>query len=133
MRGGDVLTIDFPWTEPPLTKNKVRRLHYQTEAKIRGRAVEEARWIIRAANLDPMGGANVTLHWRMPDRRRRDGDGAQPTLSLLIDALVREGVIPDDSWVHVPHSGVTAHPPIPSKPGALWLEIAHPDQEATRA
>jgi hypothetical protein len=36
---------------------------------------------------------------------------------------VLEGVLPDDSWVHVVHSGVTCHPPEPGMPGALWLTI----------
>lgn len=115
-------TIPLPWTTPPLTKNAVRRMHYQTEAKARRVIVEAATWLART-HLEPMTGANVTLHWRMADKRRRDGDGAAPTLAACIDGLVRAGVLPDDSWVHVPHSGVTCHPPIKGKPGALWLEI----------
>jgi crossover junction endodeoxyribonuclease RusA len=74
-----------------------------------------------------MPGAIVILHWQMPDRRRRDGDGAAPTLKVVLDALVAEGVLPDDSWIHVPHSGVTCHPPVKGQPGALWLELTDPD------
>lgn len=129
------IVIPLPWAGvPPLTKNMVRRLHYQREAQLRRAAIVEARWVIRAAmrrgDLKPMVGANITLHWRQPDNRGRDGDGAQPTLSLVIDALVLEGVLPDDSWIHVVHSGVTCHPPVRGLPGSLWVELTDPDRRA---
>lgn len=122
-------TIPLTWTTPPLTKNRVRNMHHHAEAKIRAQAVEEAREAIRAADVAPMVGAICILHWIVPNRRRRDGDGAQPTLSLAIDALVLEGVLPDDSWPHVPHSGVTVHPPDGSG-GAMWLTLHDPDGAA---
>lgn len=100
-------TVTLPWTSPPLTKNRVRRMHYQAEAKLRREVVEQARWSIKAARLKPMVGAIVILNWQMETRRRQDGDGADPTKAACIDALVLEGVLPDDSWVHVVHSGVT--------------------------
>lgn len=124
-------TIPLHWPAPPLTQNGLRRMHHMAEAAAKRHALHEARYTIRAANLAPMVGANVTLHWRMPDRRRRDGDGAAPTLKVCLDALVDEGVIPDDSWIHVPHSGVTCHPPMPGKPGALWLTLDDPDGGAS--
>ena len=115
--------IDLPWAAPPLTQNGLRRAHHMAEAKAKATALEQARWCIRAAALPFHPGANVVLHWRMPDRRRRDGDGAAPTLKVCLDALVKEGVLHDDSWVEVPHSGVTTHAPIKGQPGALWLEV----------
>lgn len=120
-------TIALPWTAPPLTQNGLRRTHHMAEAKAKAHALHEARYMIRAANVAPMAGAIVILHWRMPDRRRRDGDGAAPTLKVCLDALVKEGVLHDDSWVEVPHSGVTTHAPIKGKPGALWLSLTDPD------
>lgn len=117
-----VTRLDLPWASPILTKNTVRRMHYQTEAKARKVIVDAVTWLARG-KVAPMVGANVTLHWRMADKRRRDGDGAAPTLAACIDGLVRAGVLPDDSWVHVPSSGVTCHPPLAGKPGAMWLEI----------
>ena len=65
----------------------------------------------------------VILNWRVPNKVRRDGDGAQPTLSLILDALVLEGVLPDDSWRFVRHSGITCHEPVKGKPGAMWLSV----------
>lgn len=120
-----MIRIDLPFTAPPLTKNAVRRMHHMTEAKARKQIVEAVMWLARG--IEPMAGANVTLHWRVADNRRRDGDGADPTKAACIDGLVRGGVLPDDSWVHVPHSGVTVHPPVPGCPGAMWLTLTDPD------
>lgn len=117
------MRVDLPWEAPPLTKNRVRRMHHHAEAAARREVIDTARWAIRAAKPTPLIGANVVLHWRVANRRRQDGDGAAPTLAALIDAAVLEGVLPDDSWVHVVHSGITCHPPEPGMPGALWLEI----------
>lgn len=104
-------------------------MHHMVEARTRADALGVARWAIRRAHIKPMAGAVVILHWRMADRRVRDGDGADPTKAVCIDALVQEGVIPDDSWVHVVHSGVTCHPPIAGQPGAMWLSVTDPDVE----
>lgn len=124
-----MVTIPLPWTEPPATQNQLRRLHYQAEASIKRAALLEARSAIRAKGVPFMAGAIVILHWRQPDRRRRDGDGAAPTLKVCLDALVKEGVLHDDSWVEVPHSGITVHPPVKGQPGALWLTLSDPDVE----
>jgi len=124
-----VSTIPLPFESPPMTKNKIRRLHYQAEAKLRAETIDAARWAIRAAKPKPMVGAIVILHWRMANKRRQDGDGADPTKAAVIDALVLEGVLPDDSWIHVVHSGITTHAPIPGRPGAMWLTVTDPDKE----
>ena len=113
----------LPWAAPPLTKNAVRRMHHHREAKER-KAIKEAVALL-ARDADPYDKAIVILHWRMADKRRRDGDGAAPTLAACIDGLVAAGVLPDDSWQYVRHSGVTCHPPEPGSPGALWLAIDH--------
>jgi hypothetical protein len=117
-------TIPLPWDAPPITQNQLRRMHFQAEANAKRCALLEARSAIRAKGLPFMAGAIVILHWRMPDKRRRDGDGAAPTLKVCLDALVKEGVLHDDSWVEVPHSGITTHAPIPKQPGAMWLSVS---------
>lgn len=119
-------TIPLPFETPPLVKNAVRKMHHHKEAKIRRESMEAVRWAVRAAKVEPLEEAVVILNWRVPNRHRRDGDGAQPTLSFCLDALVLEGVLPDDSWKFVRHSGVTTHDPIPGEPGALWLDISAP-------
>ena len=127
--GAPVGDVALPWPTAPLTQNQLRRMHPLREAALKRTALSEARWAIRAAKPTPLIYADVTLHWRMPDKRRRDGDGAAPTLKVVLDALVHEGVLPEDSWVCVRHSGVTTHPPVKGMPGAMWLTLTDPDQE----
>lgn len=117
-------SVPLPFEAPPLTKNAVRRMHHKEEARIRRMHLEHVRWAIRHAHVTPIEQAIVVLHWQMPNTRRQDGDGAAPTLALCIDALVLEGILPDDSWRYVIHSGVTCHAPIPDSPGRLWLTIS---------
>ena len=119
-------TILLPFDSPPLTKNKVRRMHFRKEATIRRDSIEAVREAIREADVMPLEQAVVILHWQQPNNVRRDGDGADPTKAFCIDALVLEGVLPDDSWRFVVHSGVTCHPPVKGLPGALWLDISDP-------
>ena len=116
--------VGLPWPTPPLTANQQRRMHHMAEASLKRAMLEDARWAIRAAKPAPLLYADVVLHWRMPDRRKRDGDGAQPTLKVVLDALVKEGVLHDDSWICVRHSGVTTHAPQAGMPGGMWVEIS---------
>lgn len=118
--------VPLPFELPPLVKNAVRKMHHHKEAKIRRESMEAVRWAVRAAKVPPLEQAVVILNWRLPNRHRRDGDGAAPTLAFCLDALVLEGVIPDDSWKFVVHSGVTCHPPLLGQPGAMWLSISDP-------
>jgi hypothetical protein len=117
----DTIAIPLPWTTPPLAQND--RQHWATKARAFGAAKTTARWAIRAAKVPRIVGAVVTLHYRVPDMRVRDSDGPAPTLKACLDALVAEGVLPDDSWVCVPASGIRFHPPEKNQPGCIWLEL----------
>ena len=113
------LVIPLPWTTPPVSLNA--RQHHHVKAKAVAQALTEARWAIRAAKVPRVVGAEVTLHYRVPDNRRRDADNLAGTLKVCQDALVQEGVLPDDSWVSVPSATCRIHAP-DEKP-ALWLEL----------
>ena len=114
-------TIPLPWTVPPLTGNRDRANVHAYAAKVRA-TKDEAVTAIRAANVTPMTGANITLHLRAATKRRRDADNLGPTLKVVQDALVLEGVLPDDSWVHVPKSACHIHPPSDEGP-AMWVTL----------
>lgn len=120
-------TIPLPWTKPPLTGNRTRGNPYARAAEVKA-SLFTARWAIGVAQLEPRVGANVTLHFRPADKRRRDADGLFPTLKVCQDALVAEGVLPDDSWVSVPSATCRIHPPN-GEPAAMWLELTDPDKE----
>lgn len=112
--------IDLPWASPPISQND--RQHHHVKAKAVAAALTEARLAIRAAQVQPIVGAVITLHYRVPDKRRRDADNLAVTLKVVQDALVAEGVIPRDDWVSVPASGQQIHPPTDDGP-ALWVEL----------
>lgn len=115
-----MIRIDLPWARPPITGND--RGHTKFRSPLIAQTLGEARLAIRRANPTPVVGANVTLHWLIPTRGRRDSDNLGPTLKECLDALVLEKVLPDDSWVHVPESSCRIHPPN-GEPASMWLTL----------
>lgn len=121
-------TIPLPWSSPPITLNPGLRSSnpHAKAAKVRI-AKAAATEAIKAANIPWMAGAIVVLHYRVPDRRRRDADNLAGTLKVVQDALVDAGVLTEDSWITVPESRQRIHPPIKGEPGAMWVELIDPD------
>lgn len=117
---GDIL-IPLIWTNPPLTGNRTRGNPYARAHEV-SVAKDAARIAVRAAKVEPIVGANVTLHLRVATKHRRDADGLFPTLKVCQDALVLEGVLPDDSWVCVPRATCEIHPPNGER-ACMWLEL----------
>ena len=116
------IVIPLPWDKPPLTGNRTRGNPYARAAEVK-RAKTDAEWAFDGP-IPAIVGAEVTLHYRPKDRRRRDADGLAPTLKVCLDALVSSGVLPDDSWVHVPAATCRIHPPT-DEPAAMWLELTN--------
>ena len=116
-----VSTIPLPWPRPPLAQND--RRHWRQQHRDFQTAKDEACWAIRAARPTPLESAEVVLHYRVKDRIRRDADGPAPTLKVVLDALVAEHVIPDDSWTHIPRVTIQIHPPQPGQPPRMWLTL----------
>lgn len=113
--------VPLPWDRPPLSGNRTRGNPHARANEVK-HAKAQAQWAIRAARLPKLAGANVALHFRVADRRRRDADNLAPTLKVCQDALVAENILPDDSWVCVPSATCRIHPPSPDGP-AMWLEL----------
>lgn len=120
-------TIPLPWPKPPLTGNRTRGNPYARANEVKA-AKAQAQQAVYFAYLQPVVGAEVTLHFRPKDKRRRDADGLAPTLKVCLDALVAEGILPDDSWVHVPAATCRIHPPN-GEPAAMWLELTDSDKD----
>lgn len=114
--------IPLTWDRPPLSLND--RGHWRVRAKHTAQVREQARWSIRSARPAPRATAAVTLVWRVPDNRRRDLDNLSATLKPTIDALVDEGVLPDDDWRHVTRATCRIEPPDKELGVAMWLELA---------
>ena len=110
--------MKFTPAKPPLTGNYRGTTRFNGFARVK----EQAQWAIRKAKPQPVDAAVVSLHWRIPDRRRRDADNLGPTLKACLDALVAERVLADDSFRHVPTAACTIHEPN-GQPTAMWLEL----------
>ncbi|NUR16690.1 MAG: hypothetical protein HOQ13_10305 [Dermatophilaceae bacterium] len=123
-----MIRIDLPWRTPPLRAND--RRSWPAQHRAFQQALTEARWAVKAAKPTPVVGANVTLHYRPATRRRQDADGIAPSLKPCLDALVLEGVLPDDSWVHVTRTAQEFHEP--DGDAAMWLTLTPPDGEEFR-
>lgn len=117
------IRIDLPWSKPPLTGNRTRGNPYARANEVKA-AKDQAIVAVAGSGVWPIVGAEVTLHLHPKDRRRRDADGLAPTLKVCLDALVIQGVLPDDSWVHVPAATCRIHPPT-GEPAAMWLTLDH--------
>lgn len=117
----DPIVISLPWTRPPLSQNDRNDRRTGGARKI-AKANEEAWAAIVSEGVRPIVGANITLHWRIPTKGRRDADNLAPTLKVCQDALVAAGVLPDDSWVCVPSATCRIHPP-DGEPAAMWLSL----------
>lgn len=117
-----MIRVDLPWANPPITGNRTRGNPYARANEVKVAKAEACR-AIKAANVRPIVGAHVFIHLRIATCRRRDADNLAPTLKVVQDALVLEGVLPDDSWVCVPRSGHVIHPPEPDMPAAMWVEL----------
>jgi crossover junction endodeoxyribonuclease RusA len=115
------VVVDLPWTRPPLTGNRVRG-NPHARAKEVETAKAQARAAILAAAPTMLPGVNITLHYRPMNRQRRDADNLFPTLKVVQDALVLEGVIYEDSWVTVPSATCRIHPPN-GEPAAMWVVL----------
>lgn len=114
------IAIPLPWLRPPLNANDRNDRRSGGFRKVAD-ALTEARLAIRAAQVRPIVAAEVTLHYRVPDKRRRDADNLAATLKVVQDALVQEGVLPDDSWVCVPSATCRIH--APEAEAAMWVEL----------
>lgn len=112
--------VALPWQRPPLSLND--RTHWAVKAKETRAVRSTVAALVTQARIPAHELAAVWLHWRVPDWRHRDVDNPVATLKPCVDALVDCGVLPRDSWRHVPRSGCVFHPPDGTGP-AMWLEI----------
>jgi hypothetical protein len=75
----------------------------------------------------------VTLHWAAPDRKRRDADNLVASAKVCCDALVRIGLVPEDTPDLMVKPTPVIHPPGDGPKHRVWLvvtELAPVEAEA---
>lgn len=116
-----VWVLTLPYTSPPLSQN--RRMHHMKEHAERKQILQDVGWLARAKKLPTgLSAIHVTLLWRPKQIRRRDSDNPAPTIKACIDALVRHGVVPDDSSRYVSSEAQIVDGRCPA-PHGLWLVV----------
>ncbi|MGC5249638.1 hypothetical protein ACPXB3_22270 [Gordonia sp. DT219] len=122
------ITIELPWTAPPLTLNPAGVGTTRGAAFARARQIRDVRAhmavLARHTNLPlKVAHVHVQLHYCPRDRRRRDAINLTPTQKALVDGLRDYGLVPDDDgrWVtdHMP----VIHPAEKGHTGRMWLEL----------
>jgi crossover junction endodeoxyribonuclease RusA len=124
--------LTLPYTKPPLSLNdrgqtpgaRARR------SEVAARLKSDTAHLARAANIGPQQAIHVRLHYRPPDRIRRDADNLVATLKPCIDGLVVAGVVPDDSPAFVDWSAPRIHEPTEDRKPLLWLTVTAAEGEA---
>lgn len=113
--------MPLSYDRPPLSLNQ--RGHWAKTDKHREALRHEAKTRARSLGV-PTGQTHITtrLHYRAPDRRRRDEDNLILTAKPLWDGLVDAGVVPDDTSEYMTKLMPKIHPPALEGP-ALWLTI----------
>lgn len=122
----DLWRIDFSWDKAPLNLND--RTHWAVKASKTRLVVADTRWLVRAARIPHLAGCTVQMHFEPADARRRDTDNLVATLKPICDAIVLEGVVPDDTPVFMskPEPIIHASSPRPKtypRRPLFWIEI----------
>jgi crossover junction endodeoxyribonuclease RusA len=118
----------LPFLIPPLNLNK-RYRHVQQRNREYARARDDMRWTVKAQRIpafpaDPLVVPRIAveLHYFPARRGRRDPVNISLTLKALEDAIVLEGVVPDDTPAWVLPSLPLIHDPIPGRAGC-WCRL----------
>jgi Holliday junction resolvase RusA-like endonuclease len=96
------LTVTFPPPAPLLSMND--RMHWRPKAKLAATWLHTARIAAHPARVKarwtPVP-VTITVTLPVADRRRRDPHNYYPTVKVIVDAIVRAGIVPDDNsaWV----------------------------------
>lgn len=123
------------WIVPlPFTKalSLNDRMNHWVKAKAVAEWREAARWSIRAARIPACGRILVTLHYIPAQNRKRDPNNLIAALKPVEDALVDEGVVPDDTLEFMERVYPVIHVPDPTIDGGrFWLTVVQLEPACT--
>ncbi len=88
-------SIRLPWASLPLSANG--REGWRKKAAITAEIRDTMRWLLKAAKIPPLVKISVQLIWVASTVRRRDTDNTVATMKPVVDAIVDEGIVPDDT------------------------------------
>ena len=103
----DPHTLTLPIPRPLLTTNQARSQHWRKAYRAKNETEQLRSALVLAPISTLTAPQTVLVTWYAPDARRRDSDALDFTKKAILDALVKSGVLEDDSWKQV-HSATTA-------------------------
>lgn len=122
-------TLHLPYLEPPLSANH-RPGHWSVRHRLTKRVVEDTMWLVRSVRVPALAACSVQLHYRPTSNRRRDTDNLVPTLKPICDALVRAGVVVEDTprFVRRPEPVIHRWAKAAYPPRVLWVVLTECEQ-----
>jgi hypothetical protein len=82
----------------PTSLPNANRHHHPLQLYRLGRQVQDdVTWLLRKHKVGKLGRARIVCTVLLPTARRMDPANWAPTAKAAVDAIVREGVLPDDS------------------------------------
>lgn len=108
----ETIVLTIPCRKPAMTSNEQRRWHWAKQAE----AIKTMHWQVRAAlSAHPVAPQTEQIAIRVtqypPTRTARDHDSLNPFMKAAQDALVKAGILVDDTSAYVPR-GTTAIGPV---------------------
>jgi crossover junction endodeoxyribonuclease RusA len=92
------------------------RRHWSRDHAERVQLMTAVHWLLKDAKTPALDFAHVWLEWTPAVSRRRDTDNLEPRRKACVDAIVRAGLLPDDTPEFVARPENVIHRP---KPAAL--------------
>lgn len=88
---------------PPVEFSPNWRGHWRSRSKAGRQAHDDVIALVKEQGWDstPLSGVTISVSWGVKDKRRRDTDNFAARTKPYIDALVKAGVLEDDSRFHV--------------------------------
>lgn len=91
----------FTVFEFPPTLNELNRMHFMKRAKLKEQWEKLISDSCLIHGIQPVKRVSITLEFYFPDKRRRDLDNYAFAFKFIGDALVKRGILPDDSYKEV--------------------------------
>lgn len=120
-----IYPITLPYPKPPLSLNDRGQTPGARAARsaVAATIKHDVKALAKSAGIGPQEHIHVRLHYRPPNRIRRDADNLVATLKPCLDGLVAAEIIPDDTPQHLDWSAPRIHEPVTSREPLLWLTV----------
>lgn len=108
------------------------RRHWRQELRMKADLVAFGRLALGRGMKPMRDQIRVTFEFRFPDRRRRDRLNWAPTCKHLLDGIVQQGVLTDDSDLFVDGPYIVIRDELSGQPGFVLVKVILLDARRAR-